>query len=148
MNTFTGPALIMRFPSSSEWQHYTLATTGEVNAVVNNVMHHMAQAGYSEKEQFAVRLSLEEAVVNAVKHGNGDDPRKCVQVDFRVDSSILTVRIEDEGSGFNPDAVPDPLAPENIERPGGRGVFLMRHYMSSVEFNDRGNAVTLTKRRE
>lgn len=147
MKTLTGTAFIMRFASSSEWHHHTLYTTGEVNAVVNNIVHYMAQAGFCEKDQFAVRLSLEEGIVNAVKHGNKNDPRKSVHVDFRVHADELTVRVEDQGPGFNPDAIPDPLAPENLESPGGRGVFLMRHYMTSVEFNEKGNAVTLKKRR-
>ena len=120
---------------------------GEMSAVINQILDAMARAGFSERDQFGARLSLEEAIVNGIKHGNRDDPRKSVRVDYSVSGEHFTVSVEDEGPGFDPIGVPDPLAPENLERPGGRGVFLMRHYMTSVEYNERGNCVTLCKTR-
>lgn len=147
MNTLVGSAPIMHPSSTPDWHHHTIYGVGEVAAVINHIVHHMAQADFSDKEQFAVRLSLEEAIVNAIKHGNKSDLSKSVKVDFQVTPEVTTIRLEDEGPGFNPDKIPDPLAPENLEQPGGRGVFLMRHYMSTVDFNPKGNAVTLTKRR-
>jgi serine/threonine-protein kinase RsbW len=94
-----------------------------------------------------VRLGLEEALVNAVRHGNRGDPRKRVRVRYRVAPQEVWAEVEDEGPGFDPGAVPDPTGPERLERPGGRGLLLMRHYLSSVSYNERGNAVTLRKRR-
>ncbi|MFO0967451.1 MAG: ATP-binding protein [Gemmataceae bacterium] len=119
----------------------------DINPVIGEIIALMSAADYSEKDQFAVRLSLEEAMVNAVKHGNGEDPRKKVVISFQVSPDLCTIRIEDEGPGFRPEGIPDPLAPENLERPGGRGVFLMRHYMTTVHFNERGNCVMLAKKK-
>ncbi|MCI0377553.1 MAG: ATP-binding protein [Gemmataceae bacterium] len=117
----------------------------DLNALLFRLLDEMARAGFTDKEQFGVRLALEEAIVNGIKHGNRDDPNKFVEVVYRVTSNEIIAEIEDQGPGFNPQALPNPLSPENIERPGGRGVFLMRHYMSSVEYNERGNRVTLSK---
>ncbi|MCI0640654.1 MAG: ATP-binding protein [Gemmataceae bacterium] len=117
----------------------------DLNALLFRLLDEMARAGFTDKEQFGVRLALEEAIVNGIKHGNRDDPNKFVEVVYRVTSSEIIAEIEDQGPGFNPQALPNPLSPENIERPGGRGVFLMRHYMSTVEYNERGNRVTLSK---
>jgi serine/threonine-protein kinase RsbW len=107
----------------------------------------MVRAGYGERDIFGVRLSLEEAVVNAIRHGHRGDTSKAVAVRFFVDAAQVFAEVADEGPGFDPALVPDPLAPENLERPSGRGVFLMRHYMTSVQFNERGNCVTLCKQK-
>lgn len=107
----------------------------------------LSVAGFSERDLFSVRLSLEEAIINSIKHGHRGDPSKAVSVRYCVTEQQLLVEIEDQGPGFNPDQVPDPRTPENLERPFGRGVFLMRHYMTWVRFNDQGNCVTLCKSR-
>jgi len=110
-------------------------------AVNEEILALMEGAGYSEKDLFGMRLALEEAIVNAIRHGNKGDPAKIVQVRYRV------TEIQDEGPGFNPDNIPDPLAPENLESPTGRGLFLIRYYMTSITFNERGNCLTLYKER-
>jgi serine/threonine-protein kinase RsbW len=107
----------------------------------------MERRDYDQKQVFGVRLALEEALVNAVKHGNRHDPTKRVWASWHVGPSRVMIEIEDEGDGFDPRAVPDPCAPENLERSCGRGVFLMRHYMSSVRYNRRGNHVIMCLRR-
>jgi serine/threonine-protein kinase RsbW len=94
---------------------------------------------------FSIRLALEEALVNAIKHGNQMDPAKKVRISYRLLTDRFEVAISDEGTGFNPNDVPDPTAIENLERPCGRGLMLMRHYMSEVRYNDRGNAVIMSK---
>jgi serine/threonine-protein kinase RsbW len=94
-----------------------------------------------------VRLALEEAVVNGLRHGNQGDPSKCVRVLYRVAPEAVLAEVQDEGAGFDPARVPDPTLPENVDRPGGRGLVLMRHFMTWVEFSARGNRVTLCKRR-
>lgn len=104
--------------------------------------------GFGEADLFAIKLSLEEALVNAVKHGNKLDPAKHVRVHYRVCSQRMDVTIEDEGPGFNPAELADPTADENLERCCGRGILLMRAYMTSVVFNPQGNKVTLTKLNE
>lgn len=102
---------------------------------------------FSEPELFAIRLAVEEALVNAIKHGNGSDPSKKVRIEYEIDPEQVRIRIEDEGPGFDPEDVPDPTDPEFLERPCGRGLMLMRHYMSHVEFSQGGNCVEMLKRR-
>jgi serine/threonine-protein kinase RsbW len=107
----------------------------------------MADQGYAEKDIFGMRLALEEAIGNARRHGNRYDPAKSVRVTFDVDRDGALAEVEDEGSGYDLACVPDPTAPENLERPGGRGLWLMRASMTWVRHNQRGNRVTLSKRR-
>jgi len=99
----------------------------------------------SERDLFGIRLALEEALVNAIKHGNQMDLGKKVHIRFRVDPERFDVEITDEGTGFDPGDVPDPTAIENLERPCGRGLMLMRHYMTEVAFSARGNSVSMSK---
>jgi serine/threonine-protein kinase RsbW len=106
----------------------------------------LAGLGYSPEDRFGVRLALEEAVVNGLRHGNGGDPGKCVRVRYHVNAEGLLAEVRDEGRGFDPGAVPDPALPENWDRPGGRGLFLMRHYMTWVYYHGRRNRVFLYKR--
>ncbi len=102
---------------------------------------------FTEKEIFGIRLALEEALVNAIKHGNNLDKSKKVHIAYGVTPERFDIRITDEGPGFDPQEVPDPTAVENLERPCGRGLMLMRHYMNEVSFGPRGNAVLMSKLR-
>jgi serine/threonine-protein kinase RsbW len=103
---------------------------------------------YADREVFSIRLAVEEAIINAIKHGNGMDRAKAVRIGYRVAADRFDIEIIDEGCGFCPDDLPDPTAVENLERPCGRGVLLMRHYMTTVEFNERGNRVCMSKVRQ
>ena len=89
------------------------------------------------------RVGLTEAISNAMLYGNGDDPEKRVRVEVTMGPEAITVQVTDEGTGFDPLGVPDPTCPENLLREGGRGIFLMRALMDDVQYNDRGNSVTL-----
>lgn len=129
------------------WACEELHTTAEAGRILERVRESLEHEGYSEKERFGVRLALEEAVVNAVKHGHQGDPAKTVRVRFRVTPASVTIVVEDEGPGFNPADVPDPLAPENLEKCCGRGLLLMRSYMTWVRHNAVGNRVTMCKTR-
>ncbi len=100
---------------------------------------------FAEEDLFAIKLALEEALVNAVKHGNKLDPEKIVRIQYRVSNHRADIVVEDQGGGFDPAALPDPTTDENLEMASGRGILLMRYYMSSVVFNPQGNKVTLTK---
>lgn len=108
----------------------------------------MEKNNFSMKEVFGVRLALEEALVNAIKHGNRMDPNKSVHVSCRVCDTKVRIIIEDEGEGFDVNAVPDPTEEENLEKPGGRGIMLIRNFMNFVEYNDSGNRLTMEKQRE
>ena len=122
--------------------------TGEGQAVQERIISLLEQMDYPMRDVFGVRLALEEALVNAIKHGNGMDPGKKVHIECRVNRERVWIRIEDEGKGFNIKDLPDPTLEENLEKPSGRGVLLMREFMTKVEYNDRGNCVILEKRRE
>jgi serine/threonine-protein kinase RsbW len=98
-----------------------------------------------EHDIFSIKLALEEALVNAIKHGNQMDRSKKVRIAYQLHSDRFDVQISDDGCGFDPGDVPDPTAFENLERPCGRGLMLMRHYMTAVAFNDRGNGVNMSK---
>lgn len=121
-----------------------LAEARLLQSQIEEALHATA---YSEHEIFAIRLALEEALVNAIKHGNQLDPDKSVQVSYQVTAERFDVRIVDEGPGFNPEDVPDPTLPENLEKGCGRGVFLIREFMNEVSYHGRGNVVTMSKLR-
>ena len=114
--------------------------------VEESIISEAQAGGFSEGEVFAIRLALEEALVNAIRHGNRLDPKKMVMVEWSVCDGTLDVVIADEGKGFVPDAVPDPTRDENLERPGGRGLMLMKAYMDCVEYNKQGNIVRMCKK--
>ncbi len=115
--------------------------------VLNDLLGALHRENWSEPEVFGIRLAVEEAIVNAIKHGNGSDVKKHVQVACQLSPDRVRVEIIDEGPGFNPANVPDCTAEENLERPCGRGIMLMRSFMSQVQYHDRGNRVVLEKHR-
>ncbi|MEN6576657.1 MAG: ATP-binding protein [Phycisphaerales bacterium] len=101
--------------------------------------------GFSQDDIFAVHLALEEAFLNAVKHGNKMDSTKKVTVEYAVDSEKVEISITDEGDGFDPGAIPDPRVGENLYRPEGRGLLLMGAYMHVVEYSPRGNNLRMVR---
>jgi len=120
----------------------------EVPPVQDLIIDAAVDHGFDDAQVFAIKLALEEALTNAIKHGNRLDPEKQVTIDYRVNGREVRVQVCDEGGGFAPDAVPDPTADANIEKPSGRGVMLIRAYMTDVHFNDTGNCITMIKRRD
>ena len=103
--------------------------------------------GFGEAASFAIRLALEEALVNGFRHGNKGDPTKSVTVRCAIDAQGAEIEVTDEGEGFDPGSVPDPTAEENIEIPSGRGIMLMRAYMSEVEYLPPGNRLRIRYRK-
>jgi serine/threonine-protein kinase RsbW len=114
---------------------------GEVEKFVSRVV----AWGVTHEESLALRHSLHEAAVNAVRHGNAGDPNRQVRICYRFLSNDIFIEVEDEGRGFDRASVADPTTDENRVRPGGRGLMMMRHFMNSVEYNDRGNCVTMRR---
>ena len=121
--------------------------TAEARRLQDAIEENLRGNSFTDHEIFGIRLALEEALVNAIKHGNQMDRTKNVHVAYHVTNDRFDIFIKDEGSGFDPGDVPDPTAVENLERPCGRGLMLMRHYMTEVHFSDRGNSVTMCKLR-
>jgi serine/threonine-protein kinase RsbW len=114
--------------------------------LVQDQIEQLLQAGHAtERDVFCIKLALEEALVNAIKHGNQMDRAKKVHISYRLHADRFEVHIADEGAGFDPTDVPDPTAPENLERPCGRGLMLMRHYMNEVVYSPSGNSVRMSK---
>ena len=101
--------------------------------------------GFDEDSIHWIGVAIRECVINAIKHGNQMNRDKKVAISYTVHLGRFEIHITDEGSGFEPCDVPDPTAVENIERPCGRGLMLMRHYMTEVSFHGRGNSVRIFK---
>lgn len=120
--------------------------TAKGREVQEQIVGGMESRGFPPRDVFGVRLALEEALVNAIKHGNKMDPDKVVRIQWQVDDEHVRVVIEDQGEGFDVNDVPDPTDDENLDKPGGRGIMLMRSFMSVVEYNESGNRLTLEKR--
>jgi serine/threonine-protein kinase RsbW len=119
----------------------------EARRVQEEIEQALQSARYGDRDIFSIKLALEEALVNAIKHGNQMDPDKRVSVWYSVTPERFDVKITDEGPGFDPSDVPDPTLPENIERFCGRGLLLIRNFMSAVEYQGRGNVVVMSKLR-
>lgn len=91
-----------------------------------------------------IMIAVTESVNNAILHGNKLDVKKNVTLQLNVDESMLNFTIIDEGLGFDFHNLPDPTSPENLDKPGGRGIFLMKHLCDEVSFENEGRSVTLT----
>jgi serine/threonine-protein kinase RsbW len=117
----------------------------EARLLQERIEEELRACGYGERDVFAVKLAVEEALVNAIKHGNQMDPDKQVHVAYRITCDRFDITITDEGPGFNPEDVPDPTEEINIERPCGRGLLLIRGFMTDVRYHGRGNVVAMTK---
>lgn len=115
--------------------------------VQERILNLLEQHEFPDRDTFGVKLALEEALVNAIKHGNGMDPSKSVKIACDINGDRVQIIIEDEGEGFDPGDVPDPTEDDNLEKPSGRGLMLMRAFMTRIEYNEKGNRVLLEKGR-
>jgi serine/threonine-protein kinase RsbW len=118
------------------------------NAVEYVMRHCSSCCDHARRFKLNFRVGLSEALSNAMLYGNDSDPEKRVRVEVTIKRKEITVRVTDEGVGFDPSKVPDPTLPDNISKTGGRGIFLMKSLMDEVRFNERGNSVTLVLRLE
>ncbi|MBN1491877.1 MAG: ATP-binding protein [Phycisphaerae bacterium] len=117
-------------------------------AAEERILRAVEAHGYRREATFAIRLSLEEAITNAVKHGNGNDRSKHVRLRYHITDKEAVIYVADEGPGFNPGTVPDPTTPPRLSLPSGRGIMLMRAYLDEVRYNRKGNEVCLVKKNE
>jgi serine/threonine-protein kinase RsbW len=113
--------------------------------VLQAMLGQLEACGWPDRDVFGVHLSVEEALVNAIRHGNQLHPEKVVRFECRLSPESLWVQISDQGEGFDPADVPDPTDPEQLEAPSGRGIMLMRNFMSRVDFSNGGTTVTMEK---
>lgn len=135
---------------SSEKMEYRLVLASEVENVekIEELTERISQKmAFSEDERDSIAIAVTEAVNNAIIHGNKQDPTKRVYLHFTTEGNTLTVVVRDEGEGFNPDSLPDPLDPANLLKESGRGIFILKTLMDEVkfEFTDRGTQLTLIK---
>jgi serine/threonine-protein kinase RsbW len=135
--------------SNESWTWSTERTIasrrGAGRATIDEVLEQLAAQHWSQRDIFSVRLALEEAICNAISHGNCLDCNKQVRFECRVSPTRFWAQVEDEGSGFDPNKVPDCTDPEHIDVPGGRGVMLIKSFMNRVCYNDIGNVVEMEK---
>src|SRR5271165_6098603 len=127
---------------------YRLESTLEsVNKAEEMADQIASQAGFDEDSRGGIAMAVREGMINAVLHGNAYDPAKRVNLTFETGKELI-ITIADEGKGFIPEEVPDPLAPENLLKESGRGIFLMRTFMDEVRFRklNSGTEITLIKR--
>ncbi len=116
----------------------------EARRLQDRIESDLLSRAYEEREVFSIKLALEEALVNAIKHGNQMDRNKKVIVKYSILPDRFDIVIIDEGTGFDPEDVPDPMAVENLERACGRGLLLMRYYMTEVIFYPPGNRLAMS----
>jgi serine/threonine-protein kinase RsbW len=116
-----------------------------VHKLCIDILGDVQRNDFSHDDVFGIHLAIEEAMINALKHGNNQDPLKQIIVEYSVTPDTFDISIVDEGCGFKPDTVPDPRCPENLYKATGRGMLLMRAYMDSVEYNETGNRVHMIK---
>jgi serine/threonine-protein kinase RsbW len=115
-----------------------------IDRLASFILAAMEQHGFAKASLFAVRLAFVEAVANAFNHGHrGLSPDLDVAVAYKVDGARVVITIEDRGPGFDPSKIPDPTLDENLENTSGRGLMLMKAYMTSVRYNGKGNKVEM-----
>jgi serine/threonine-protein kinase RsbW len=124
-----------RFPSDAAPGH----------AAIAELLAELETAGWPTKDVYGIHLALEEALVNAIRHGNGSDLNKEVGLRFYLNDDRLLIEIEDEGTGFDPASLPDPTHDDFLDRPNGRGVLLIRTFMTRVDYLGRGNLCVMEK---
>jgi len=115
-----------------------------VNKAESIANEYAGKLGFGEEDTMKISMAVREAAVNAVLHGNAYDPAKHVQLSFDIDGARLMIKITDQGKGLDPANVPDPLAPENLLKQSGRGIFLMKTFMDEVKYRDLGPGTELT----
>ena len=128
-------------------QHYRLELPNDLQVIersVDYLMERGSEVGFdADRLRLNFRVGLTEALANAMLNGNGNDPTKRVWLEADLTPDVITVRVTDEGQGFDPGTVADPTLPANRRRVGGRGIFLIRKLMDQVEFNEQGNSITM-----
>ena len=118
----------------------------EGRRVQDRILDELVRRQYDPAATFAIRIALEEALINAIKHGNQFDKSKKVRVRAKISDEQADISVEDQGPGFNRASVPDPTAQENLERLHGRGILLMEAYMDRVQWSRGGRRVRLIRR--
>jgi serine/threonine-protein kinase RsbW len=133
--------------TSGQFAHAALCTVEAARPFIQRLNAEMAALGYSHMDRFAVRYSLKEAIANAVKHGHEGDPTRAFQVSSLVTDRYVLTEVIDEGPGFDPALIVNPMMAGGGTVSGGRGIFLMRLFMTWIRYSHQGRRVTMCKMR-
>jgi len=115
--------------------------------VLHVVLDQLEKEGWNNKDTFGIHMAMEEAIMNAIRHGNRCAPDKEVKIEIEISKDQFFATITDQGCGFNPDEVPDPTKDENLEKTCGRGVMLIKNFVDEAIYNEKGNSLQLMKKR-
>ena len=130
----------------------TIASSLDLIDIVTLTADHLSRlSGFDEEEQYRINLAVRESVANAIEHGNKYNLEKNVELLFSLTEIALSIAVRDHGSGFDPASLPDPLDPENLLNPAGRGILYMRSFMDDVELMchpEGGMKITMIKQRK
>lgn len=132
----------------SEWNEVIPSDPIKGVNLIRELLKVLEDHEWSEKDRFGIHMALEEAIMNAIKHGNQRDPSKSVTVLAKLSDKQFYINVKDEGPGFNPEDVPDPTLDDNLTKPSGRGLMLMKVYMDEVLYSEKGTRVELLKSRD
>ena len=119
--------------------------TEDAVEIVRDVVQRLEENGWKSRDVFGIHMAMEEALMNAIKHGNESDCEKKVHIEISICENSFYSRITDEGDGFQLEEVPDPTADENLEKTSGRGVMLIKNFVDKVAYNEKGNSIELFK---
>jgi serine/threonine-protein kinase RsbW len=121
---------------------------GASRRIMEELLDQLASHGWPQADVFAIHLAVEEAITNAIVHGNKLDESKTVHVACCVSPELVRIEVTDQGPGFDPKSIPDCTLEERLDVPNGRGVMLMRSFMTRLEYNAKGNRVLMEKQRD
>ena len=113
--------------------------------LIQEIVNDLGNLGWSKEEIFGPQMALEETISNGIRHGNREDPSKQVHIEVKLSCQNFWAQVCDEGDGFQLNEVPDCCSDNNLEALGGRGITLIRAFMTKVEYNRKGNCVTMEK---
>ncbi|MEI7461347.1 MAG: ATP-binding protein [Pirellula sp.] len=136
--------------SDQEHWHFDKVLSSDLDvghAAIEELLNALTASGWEGSDLFRIQMAIEEAIVNAIEHGNQRDESKKVHTVFRVTPEKVLMEITDEGAGFDHRNVADPTTDELVDKPRGRGVMLIRELMTEVVYNEIGNQVTIIKLR-
>ena len=131
-------------PQTIEETHRLQGTRASMDFVQQSVLDGMESFGYGEENRFAVRIAVEEAMANAVLHGHRGDQDQLIEIHWTISSSQVAMFVSDDGRGYNSSAVPDPTADENLTLPSGRGLAMIKAFMTTVHVSDAGRKIKMT----
>ncbi len=140
-----GSSQMEECPSSWDVERRIPSNVDKASAFLKEVIQQLKRLDWTEKDRFAIMIALEEALMNAVKHGNEHDESKFVDIRVTLDRDDCFVHVADEGPGFDPGKVPDPCEDCNLEKTSGRGVALIKNFVDEVNYKEPGNVLEFRK---